>query len=178
MTYQFSRYTDSHEARPAANAPVGELKIRRACVTDQDAICAMVRSERLNPTKLYYENFHVAEAGGKLVGAAQMRRHDDGSRELGSLVVAPDWRGQGIAGALIDAVLAGLDRPGYMITDAKFARHYLRWGFVVIAAGAAPRSIRFNYAMGRLARIISWFKRLPRKHLVILRRMPTNCAAE
>ncbi len=170
MTYQFPRSTGCREVRFADGAPAGELHIRQACATDQDAIRAMVRSERLNPAKLYHENFYVAEAGGSLVGAAQMRRHDDGGRELGSLVVQPDWRGQGIAGALIDALLSGLDRPAYMITDAKFAHHYLRWGFVVIAAGAAPRSIRFNYAMGRLARVISWFKRLPRKHLVVLRR--------
>jgi amino-acid N-acetyltransferase len=171
MTYQSSVYRTPYALPRASQAMAGDVAIRRACAADEDAIRAMVRSERLNPTKLYHENFHVAEAHGRLVGAAQMRRHDDGGRELGSLIVIPEWRELGIAAALIDAVLAGFDGPAYMITDPKFARHYLRWGFVVIAAGAAPRSIRFSYAMARLSRIISWLRRLPPKRFAVLRRI-------
>lgn len=146
------------------------LAIRRATAADDAAIQRLVRSERLNPTKLHFANFHVAEAGGNLVGAVQMRPHGDGGRELGSLVVVPEWRGMGVAAALIDALLEGREGSVHMITDKTFAAHYRRWGFTVVTLSSAPRSIRFNYIAGRMARVISWLKGLPPKQLVVLRR--------
>jgi amino-acid N-acetyltransferase len=144
--------------------------IRKAQPADQTAILDLVRSERLNPTRLYAKNFHVAEAEGRLIGAVQLRPHKDGARELGSLVVTQEWRGMRVAAALIEALLAGCDEPVHMITDGRFAPHYERWGFAPVPAGMLPRSIRFNYRMGRLARAMSWYRGLPPKRLVVLKR--------
>jgi amino-acid N-acetyltransferase len=158
------------DAAPADGWLAGAASIRLARAADQEAIRVLVRSERLNPTKLNWENFRVVEADGRLVGAAQIRHHGDGSRELGSLVVAPEWRGLGLATALIGALLGGMEGPVHMITNVIFAPHYRRWGFVPIKPGAAPPAIRFNYWLGCLARVISWLKRLPPRRLVVLRR--------
>ena len=49
--------------------------VRRALADEQNAICALVRSERLNPHHLHFENFAVAVRGGEVIGASQIRRH-------------------------------------------------------------------------------------------------------
>jgi N-acetylglutamate synthase-like GNAT family acetyltransferase len=130
--------------------------IRPAIEADRPAIRALVRGERINPTGLDWRRFLVAEDERGLAGAAQVRAHRDGARELASLVVRREARGRGIASALIDALLrreAERRATGrlFMITGAAFAGRYGRWGFRPIAPGAAPASVRFNYYVGSLA---------------------------
>jgi N-acetylglutamate synthase-like GNAT family acetyltransferase len=146
------------------------ITLRRATEQDQPAIRSLVHSERLNPCGLDWRNFLVATDASSLVGAVQLRKYRDGSRELGSLVVRAEVRGQGIASRLIDALLTPEDGRVQMITAAAFAARYARFGFRRIAAGAAPAAVRRNYRMGRLAGFISLFiGRRPRR-LVILER--------
>lgn len=68
----------------------------------------------------------------------QLRRHRDGSRELGSLVVRKEARRQGIASRLINALLAGANERVLLITAESFAARYERWGFRQIEPAAAP----------------------------------------
>jgi amino-acid N-acetyltransferase len=77
-----------------------DLTFRPARPEDQDAIRALVKSERLNPTDLSWPRFYVATFADHVIGVVQLRLHRDGSRELGSLAVAPGVRGQGIAARL------------------------------------------------------------------------------
>lgn len=146
------------------------ILVRPAIAQDEPAIRALVRSERLNPTGLNWPNFVVAADTHGIVGAVQLRRHADGSRELGSLVVASAARGRGIATRLIDALLAHEPGRVQMITDATFASRYARWGFMPIAPRQASRCVRLNHRLGRLACVISFFKRRTLKRLVILDR--------
>ena len=148
------------------------IAIRRATAWDQQAIRALVHSERLNPTGLNWPHFLVAEIDGRIIGAVQMRKHSDGSRELGSLVVTKEARGHGIASRLIDAMLAEDNEPVWMIAAEPYARAYSRWGFEPIEARKAPAKVRRNHLMGSLARIVSFFKRRPMRRLVILQRRP------
>src|SRR5688572_3827645 len=127
------------------------LSIRQAVAGDQDAILALARGERVNPNGLHWPNFIVAERDGALAGAVQLRRHRDGSRELGTLVVARTQRKQGIAGRLIDALLACNTGRVLMITGRKHAHHYARWGFAPITPCRAPKSVSRNYWMGTCA---------------------------
>jgi hypothetical protein len=57
-----------------------------------------------------------------------------------------------------------------MITDLAYAAHYRRWGFRAVEPHQAPSSVRWNYRMGSMARIISFAKGLPKKRLAILER--------
>lgn len=150
------------------------IVFRHAAEQDQAAIRALVHSERLNPTGIKWPNFVVAAVGGRIVGAAQIRKHSDGSRELGSLVVARERRGQGIASRMIDALLADEREPIWLITPQSLAKVYARWGFEQIEASAAPVKVRFNYRMGRLACAISFLRQLPMRRLVILERLPVE----
>ena len=156
-----------------SHAPV---TIRAASATDEAAIRALVKSERLNPNGLDWPNFVVAADEHGIVGAVQLRRHPDGSRELGSLVVAPPARGRGIATRLIETLLASHSGAVHMITGDAHVQHYRRWGFQSIAAAQAPRRVRRNYRLGRLARVITFFRGLPPQRLVILERSPKEAA--
>jgi amino-acid N-acetyltransferase len=146
------------------------LLIRSATADDQPTIVALVKSERLNPTGLDWRRFTVAVRDGRLIGAVQIRHHPDGARELGSLVVFSDQRGQGVAHALIDAALATVTGPVWMITRRAHADHYAAWGFAGCAPKTAPRSVRFNFRMGRAARVLSWLRGLEPANLTVLAR--------
>ena len=114
------------------------LAIRAATADDQNAIVGLVHSERLNPHGLEWPNFVVAVDGQALVGAAQIRKHKDGSRELGSLVVDRSYRRQGLASRLIDRLLAGEVGRVLVITGQLRAAYFARWGFRPITSGRAP----------------------------------------
>jgi N-acetylglutamate synthase-like GNAT family acetyltransferase len=103
--------------------------VRRATAEDQAAIIRLVREARLNPRSLRWERFVVADRGGELIGAAQVRRHPDGSRELASLVVRPQERGHGIAGTMIDTLLADEPGPVFTVVDRRYAEHFRSWDF-------------------------------------------------
>ena len=121
------------------------ITIRHATESDQPAIKILVRTERLNPHDLNWRNFLVAVDQRGLVGAVQLRRHVDGSRELGSLVVKKEARGQRIASRLIDALISSASERVLMVTARIHAAHFRRWGFRPIEPSAAPAPIRRNF---------------------------------
>ncbi len=148
------------------------MLVRPAVAADQEAILALARGERLNPTDLDWPRFFVAEHQGVLVGAVQMRLHRDGARELGTLVVAPQARNQGVAARLIGTLLSHNRGRVFMVTGRKHAQHYARWGFSPIRPCQAPRGVSRNYWMGTCAGyVFATLQRRPRNPLVILDRV-------
>jgi len=148
------------------------IAVRPATDCDASDIVTLVRSERLNPFDLDWRRFVVATDGTEVVGAVQVRRHPDGSRELGSLVVRKDARRHGIASRLIDAALSAYGLRIFMITGTRFAHHYERWGFRRIASRRAPWPVLRNYWLGRLAAIQSFLAGRPPNTLAVLERVP------
>jgi amino-acid N-acetyltransferase len=146
------------------------VQIRRASVVDEAAIQALVRSERLNPTHLRWPHFVVACDGERIVGAVQMRHHLDGSHEMGSLVVVPELRGQGLATRLVDALLAGFPGPVHMVTQRRHAAHFERWGFRPVTMLRAPTAVRLNWLVGQSMSLWSLLRRRPARRLAILGR--------
>jgi N-acetylglutamate synthase-like GNAT family acetyltransferase len=149
------------------------LLLRFATADDQAAIVRLVRAERLNPNALHWLNFIVAERDGTLVGAVQMRRHADGSNELGSLVVDPAHRREGIGGRLVGGLLHAQDPATavHLITACTRARYFAAWGFRAIASRRAPDAVRRNHCLGQLVGGLASLLRgrLPRR-LVVLER--------
>lgn len=158
--------------RALAGAP--PLVLRAARPSEQGEIRALVRSERLNPLDLHHAAFVVAALGPDVVGAVQIRHHADGSRELASLVVAPAWRGRGVADALVKARLAGVAGPVHLVTRRAYARFYARWGFHAAPSAGLPPAIRRNLWMGQLGSIPALLRGLRPRRLVALVR-PAAC---
>lgn len=126
------------------------MLIRPATAQDQPHILSLARGERIKPTGLEWPRFVVAESAGAIVGAVQLRKHPDGSKELASLVVSATFRGRGVAAKLIDRRLA--DAPGrvLVITGRVHEGYYRRWGFQRIRPIEAPPFICLNYWIGYL----------------------------
>lgn len=91
--------------------------------------------------------FVVREDDGRVVGVAGLELHgEDGL--LRSVAVDADYRGQGLAAALIEAVLQRASRVGlrsvYLLTTT--ARDYFaRRGFAECPRDAAPAAIRESW---------------------------------
>lgn len=127
-----------------------QIKTRKARPDDQAEITEMIRRAHLNPRSLDWSRFVVAQRHGTIVGCGQVRVHADGARELASLVVQPTVRGQGVAGGIIDALLADDSGEMYTLIDRRFARHFQRWGFHVVDPDRLPRSVMRTYRIGRI----------------------------
>src|SRR5215217_3647213 len=93
---------------------------------------------------------YVAEASGELIGMTALVRHDlPKTRHAGSIFgvyTHPDWRGMGVADALLEACVANarqlgmrLVQLGVVTTNASAIRLYVRCGFTVY--GVEPESI-------------------------------------
>ena len=96
---------------------------------------------------------YVAEAAGELIGMTALVRHDlPKTRHAGSIFgvyARPDWRGTGVADALLEACVAyarqlgmRLVQLGVVTTNAGAIRLYLRCGFTVY--GVEPESIQHD----------------------------------
>ena len=130
--------------------PRDQIETRRARPDDQAEITAMVRRARLNPRNLDWSGFRVAERHGTIVGLGQVRVYGDGARELASLVVQRSVRGQGVATAIIDALLADDRGVMYTLIDRRFTQHFQRWGFHVVDPSELPPSVMRTYRIGRV----------------------------
>ena len=148
------------------------VSIRPATAEDQQQIRTLARGERIKPVGLNWPNFIVAEEDGRIIGAVQLRAHADGSRELGSLVVASAFRGRGVAARLIERRLADAAGRVLIITGGAYSDYYHRWGFRRIRPVAAPPCIWLNYWIGYLGGgLMSLLQRRRVNHLAVLERI-------
>jgi N-acetylglutamate synthase-like GNAT family acetyltransferase len=115
-------------------------QLRSAIEEDSTAIRDLVRVGQINPTGLKWERFIVAEAeDGHVVGCCQIKPHRDGSIELASLVVHPDWRGQGIGRAMIEHFLSVHEGDLYLMCRSNMRSLYEKFGFKTIRRDEMPR---------------------------------------
>jgi amino-acid N-acetyltransferase len=116
------------------------FKLRPASEGDAAAIRSLVRAGQINPIGLNWERFMVAEdEDGEVIGCCQVKPHRDGSNELASLVVHPDWRGQGIARALIEHFLSANMGDLYLMCRSNLAPLYEKFGFQAVPREELPR---------------------------------------
>jgi N-acetylglutamate synthase-like GNAT family acetyltransferase len=153
---------------------MSNIIIRPAIAADQPTINAMTRAAGNNPFGLDWRRFLVADESGRVVGIGQIKPHRDGSRELASIAVIPERQGQGIAAAIIAALLSRENGPLYLKCRDELQGFYERFGFRTVEPSEMPPSFR------RLYRLVQWItppirlfvKDLPR--LAVMRRIPEN----
>ena len=119
---------------------MSNIKIRKAIRSDHQEIVKMVRSENLNPMNLKWQNFSVAESAEKeIIAIAQLKEHRDGSIELSSLVVKPQLRGTGLAGAMIKDLINDQSGTVYLMCRSGLGSFYEKFGFMEVPGDEMPR---------------------------------------
>ena len=124
--------------------------LRPAYALDAGAIREMVYAEPLDPTQLHWSQFWVIECNGRLVACGQLRRFT-GVQELGSLVVAPGWRAQGLGIRLGKHLIEQATEPLYLACGARLVPFYARLGFVPIPWLALPCPLKLKFGFSILA---------------------------
>ena len=116
--------------RPMSDPTPAGISLRPASVADETAIRAIIRKEGLNPLSLHWKNFLLAEdLQRKIVGIGAVKQHADGSHELASIAVLPEWRGRGVAGLVIRTLLVQEQGPLYLTCRDTMVPFYIRFGF-------------------------------------------------
>ena len=104
-------------------------------------IRVLIHAVHINPTGLDWRRFLVAVSPDKtILGCGQIKPHFDGSRELASIAVKEDARGQGVARAIIQELLnRETTRPLYLMCRARLEPLYVIFGFRAINQDEMPR---------------------------------------
>lgn len=134
-----------------------KINLRPATEADAPVIRELVHLGRINPTGLDWQRFLLAESPeGVVVGCGQIKPHRDGSYELASIVVHPDWRGRGVARRIIEALLAVHPDDLYLMCRSELGSLYEKFGFYAVQPDEMPRYFR------RISRLAGLFEGLAR----------------
>lgn len=113
--------------------------LRRATAEDAPVIRKIITRVHDNPTGLNWKRFILATGeNGNLIGCGQVKPHRDGSFELASIAVMPEWRGKGIARAIITRLIQ--DHPGalFLTCRGNLGPMYQKFGFEAIQREEMP----------------------------------------
>ncbi len=103
---------------------------------------------------------------GEIIGCGQVKPHKDGSRELASIVVAQPWRGNGVASAIIEHLMAANPGPLYLTCRSGLGPFYEKFGFRVVGDSEMTPYFR---RLSRLIMAIGFVALGPEWVLVMLR---------
>lgn len=126
------------------------INIRAAREEDQQTIVAFIHQAKINPRNIHWQNFLVAEEGNKIVGIRQVKTHPQGTREVASGFVLPEYRRQGISARLMNELLARETGPLYTLVNQKRAPYYEQFGFRRVEVNQLPADFRREYQIGRI----------------------------
>jgi N-acetylglutamate synthase-like GNAT family acetyltransferase len=141
------------------------VTIRAAIEADQPTIRRLIKEANLNRMSLNWPHFVVAEEDGAIVGVGQVKAHGDGSRELASLAVVPERQGQGVGGALIEALLAREpDAVLHLTCRRQLQGYYERFGFRRLEPAEFPPYFR------RMIPVINLVARFLGTQILVMRR--------
>jgi len=117
----------------------------------------LVHEANINPLDLDWRHFTVAESQvGEVLAVGQIKTHRDGTPELASIVVRTDCRGQGLARAVIESLLASHTGDLYLMCASSLRPLYEKFGFRPVEEPGMPRYFR---RIKKLAGLAEWLRR-------------------
>ena len=146
------------------------IHIRPAREGDQQTIVSLIHQAKINPRNLHWQNFLVAEENGQVVGIRQMKIHAQGTREVASGFVLPEYRRQGISKQLMNELLARETGPLYTMVNEKRAPYYEQFGFHRTEPNQLPADFRKEYWIGRIVTSLISLFRTERVKVIPLKR--------
>ena len=109
---------------------MADIIFRPAAADDSAAIKALINLVRINPMSLDWVRFLLASTpDGEVVACGQIKPHSEGTLELASIAVHPDWRGRGIAREIIQRLVADSPRPIHITCRSDLESFYIKFGF-------------------------------------------------
>jgi N-acetylglutamate synthase-like GNAT family acetyltransferase len=126
------------------------ILIRPAVEADQPTIKSLIHEARINSRNLHWSRFLIAEDHGKIVGIRQVKIHKNGTREVASGVVIPEYRHLGISARLMHEILAQENTPLYLMCNEKWVQYYEQFGFRRIARSELPSDFGKEYGIARI----------------------------
>lgn len=131
-----------------------QCTIRPASAQDIKSIRRLVWSAKLDPTQLRWQQFWAIECDGKLAACGQLRNFA-GAQELGSLVVAKDWRDRGLGSYLTKYLIQQATEPLYLeCLGDRLASFYTRFGFTEVSVQELPQSLKFKFGLSQLGKTL------------------------
>jgi N-acetylglutamate synthase-like GNAT family acetyltransferase len=114
--------------------------IRHALESESTQIKELINLVGINPTGLDWKRFIVAvNESGQVIACGQIKPHGVDIRELASIAVNPEYRGRGIARAVIEMLLRENPKPLYLMCVSHNGPMYEKFGFQVIVDKQMPR---------------------------------------
>jgi N-acetylglutamate synthase-like GNAT family acetyltransferase len=117
-----------------------DYEIRSALESESAQIKDLINLVGINPTGLDWKRFVVVVTSiGRVVACGQVKPHGVDIRELASIAVHPDYRGLGLARAVIENLLSQHPRPLYLMCMSHNGPMYEKFGFQTVAGSQLPR---------------------------------------
>jgi N-acetylglutamate synthase-like GNAT family acetyltransferase len=117
-----------------------EYEIRPALESESTQIKELINLVGINPTGLDWKRFVVAvNENGQVIACGQIKPHGVDIRELASIAAHPEYRGRGLARAVIEMLLRENSRPLYLMCMSHNGPMYEKFGFQVIEGKQLPR---------------------------------------
>jgi N-acetylglutamate synthase-like GNAT family acetyltransferase len=131
---------------------MAKYTLRPAREQESGQIRDLIHLTGINPMGLDWKRFVVAvNDRDEMIGCGQLKPHGVDILELASLAVYPEYRGQGIARAIIEHLLADSPRPLYLMCESSLGPLYEKFGFRGIGYDEMPRYFQRISKLARLA---------------------------
>ena len=116
------------------------ITLRLARESESSQIKDLIHSAGINPMGLDWKRFIVAvDERDQVLGIGQIKPHGTEILELASIAVYPEYRGQGIARAIIEHLLKDSPRPLYLMCASSLGPLYEKFGFREVPYEEMPR---------------------------------------
>ncbi len=149
--------------------PPYAFSLRTATPADAKTIRRIINLVHINPMGLSWRRFIVAideQARGDIIGCGQVKAHRDGLKVLASIAVLPEWRGRGVARAVIEQLLQQYPGRLYLTCRSHLEPLYQKFSFQAIGFEEMPPYFQH---ISRLAAVYNKLTHQP-DHLSVMRR--------